>query len=69
MESGGVKGTGKVGYDSNISDNISKEIKELDKEINRLKIEGNNKEVKRLTREKNWPTSWIRKMLLAIIMT
>ncbi|HFK1401687.1 hypothetical protein NGE73_15525 [Bacillus cereus] len=36
-----------------MSDNISKEIKELDKEINRLKIEGNDKEVKRLTREKN----------------
>ncbi|KAA0755783.1 ADP-ribosyltransferase [Bacillus sp. BF2-3] len=53
LESGGVKGTGKVGYGSNISDNISKEIKELDKEINRLKIEGNDKEVKRLTREKN----------------
>ena len=52
MESDGVKGTGKVGYGSNISDNISKEIKELDKEINRLKIEGNDKEVKRLTREK-----------------
>ena len=70
MESDGVKGTGKVGYGSNISDNISKEIKELDKEINRLKIEGNDKEVKRLTREKiNWPTSWIQKMLLVIIMT
>ncbi|TNO98512.1 ADP-ribosyltransferase [Bacillus sp. CD3-1a] len=53
LEIGGVKGTGKVGYGSNISDNISKEIKELDKEINRLKIEGNDKEVKRLTREKN----------------
>ncbi len=53
LESGGVKATGKVGYGSNISDNISKEIKELDKEINRLKIEGNDKEVKRLTREKN----------------
>lgn len=53
MESDGVKGTGKVVYGSNISDNISKEIKELDKEINRLKIEGNDKEVKRLTREKN----------------
>ncbi|HDR4907077.1 TPA: ADP-ribosyltransferase [Bacillus cereus] len=53
LESGGVKGTGEVGYGSNISDNISKEIKELDKEINRLKIEGNDKEVKRLTREKN----------------
>ena len=52
MESDGVKGTGKVVYGSNISDNISKEIKELDKEINRLKIEGNDKEVKRLTREK-----------------
>ncbi|EOO77459.1 hypothetical protein IIC_01228 [Bacillus cereus VD021] len=48
-----AKGTDKVGYGSNISDNISKEIKELDKEINRLKIEGNDKEVKRLTREKN----------------
>ncbi|MGQ7874568.1 ADP-ribosyltransferase [Bacillus sp. 1A] len=53
LESGGVKATGKVGYGSNISDNISKEIKELDKEINRLKIEENDKEVKRLTREKN----------------
>ncbi|OUB61857.1 ADP-ribosyltransferase [Bacillus thuringiensis] len=53
LESGGVKAMGKVGYGSNISDNISKEIKELDKEINRLKIEGNDKEVKRLTREKN----------------
>ncbi len=47
LESGGVKGKGSSG--SNISDNISKEIKELDKEINRLKIEGNDKEVKRFT--------------------
>ncbi|MED1013145.1 hypothetical protein P4T54_27190 [Bacillus mycoides] len=49
----GTKGTVKGGSGSNISDNISKEIKKLDKEIKRLKKEENDKEVKRLTRERN----------------
>ncbi|OOR55345.1 hypothetical protein BGP34_23375 [Bacillus mycoides] len=47
------KDTVKGGSGSNISDNISKEIKKLDKEIKRLKKEENDKEVKRLTRERN----------------
>ncbi|MGO0653470.1 T7SS effector LXG polymorphic toxin [Bacillus mycoides] len=47
------KDTVKGGSGSNISDNISKEIKRLDKEIKRLKKEENDKEVKRLTRERN----------------
>ncbi|MED1559364.1 T7SS effector LXG polymorphic toxin [Bacillus paramycoides] len=47
------KDTVKSGSGSNISDNISKEIKKLDKEIKRLKKEENDKEVKRLTRERN----------------
>ncbi|MED1023556.1 hypothetical protein [Bacillus mycoides] len=45
----GTKGTVKGGSGCNITDNISKEIKKLDKEIKRLKKEENDKEVKRLT--------------------
>ncbi|MGG2017839.1 T7SS effector LXG polymorphic toxin [Bacillus sp. S10(2024)] len=48
-----VFGTGKGGSGSNITDNILKEIKKLDKEIKRLKKEENDKEVKRLTKARN----------------
>ncbi|UNL83237.1 T7SS effector LXG polymorphic toxin [Priestia koreensis] len=37
---------------SNVSDNTSKKIEELEQEITRLKMDGNDKEVKRLTRQK-----------------
>ncbi len=47
------KGTSNVGSGSSKSDNISKVIQKLDKEIERFKNEGNAKEVKSLTRERN----------------